>query len=224
MIISGIIFDIDGTLARTNKLIFETFRFIAEKYLHKHYTDEEIIALFGPTEEDLLREMLPPNEYEKAMQEFYAFYDYNHDKMASGFAGIAELLEFISQYKIPLAVYTGKGKVTAEITLRKENLFNYFDLIISGSEVPEPKPSQLAVDMFIEKFKLKRKEVVIIGDAIADIKTAEMSGITCLSAIWDSYAKADVKRLNPDFLFETVAELKRFLEKHLQPQPNQLNS
>ncbi len=218
MTISGIIFDIDGTLARTNKLIFETFRFIAKKYLNKHYTDDEIIALFGPTEEDLLRDMLPEQQYKQAMREFYDFYDCNHETMASSFAGITELLEFISQYKLPLAVYTGKGKVTAEITLRKENLLKYFDLIISGSDISEPKPSPLAVDMFINKYKLNKKEFVIIGDAVADIKTAELSGITCLSVVWDSYAKSEVIKLNPNFIFETVAELTQFLGNQL-PQP-----
>ena len=215
MKISGIIFDIDGTLARTNDLIFETFRFVAKKYIGKNYSDEEIISLFGPTEEDLLRDLIPESQYHQAMREFYDFYERNHTAMASGFIGIVELLDFISQHKIPLAVYTGKGKVTAEVTLRKENLLKYFDLIISGSALPEPKPSPLAVEMFVEKFNLNKNEIVIIGDAIADIKTAELSGITCLSAVWDSYAKADVIKRNPDFVFETVSELRSFLDKHL---------
>ncbi len=215
MKISGIIFDIDGTLARTNDLIFETFRFVAKKYIGKNYSDEEIISLFGPTEEDLLRDLIPESQYHQAMREFYDFYERNHTAMASGFIGIAELLDFISRRKIPLAVYTGKGKVTAEVTLRKENLLKYFDLIISGSDLPESKPSPLAVEMFVEKFNLNKNEIVIIGDAIADIKTAELSGITCLSAVWDSYAKADVIKRNPDFVFETVSELRSFLDKHL---------
>ena len=73
--------------------------------------------------------------------------------------------------------------------------------------------------MFIDRFNLNKKEVVIIGDAVADIKTAELSGITCLSVVWDSYAKSEVAKLNPNFTFETVAELTEFLKNQLPPQP-----
>ena len=48
----GFIFDIDGTLTSTNQLIFDSFNFIAKKYLDKTFTDEEIIAMFGPPEDD----------------------------------------------------------------------------------------------------------------------------------------------------------------------------
>ncbi len=52
----GFIFDIDGTLTCTNKLIFASFNHIAEKYLGRTFTDEEIHSLFGPTEDVILKE------------------------------------------------------------------------------------------------------------------------------------------------------------------------
>ena len=54
----GIIFDIDGTLTSTNDLIFATFNYVAEKYLKRSYSPKEITALFGPTEEVILEEMM----------------------------------------------------------------------------------------------------------------------------------------------------------------------
>ena len=52
----GIIFDIDGTLTSTNQLIFDSFNHIAKKYLNRTFTDDEIISLFGPTEDAILKE------------------------------------------------------------------------------------------------------------------------------------------------------------------------
>jgi len=54
----GFIFDIDGTLTSTNQLIFDSFNFIAKKYLNKSFTDEEIISMFGPTEDVILKKMV----------------------------------------------------------------------------------------------------------------------------------------------------------------------
>ncbi len=50
----GFIFDIDGTLTSTNQLIFDSFNFIAKKFLNKTFTDDEIIGLFGPTEGQII--------------------------------------------------------------------------------------------------------------------------------------------------------------------------
>ena len=68
----GIIFDVDGTLTFTNQLIFDSFNHITKKYLGRSYTDDEIIALFGPTEDVILREMCK-EEYESARKEYYAY-------------------------------------------------------------------------------------------------------------------------------------------------------
>jgi len=35
----GFLFDIDGTITSTNKLIFASFNYVAEKYLNKHLSD-----------------------------------------------------------------------------------------------------------------------------------------------------------------------------------------
>lgn len=49
--ISCLIFDMDGTLTRTNQLIIASFNHVAEKYFGIRLSPEEIIALFGPPEE-----------------------------------------------------------------------------------------------------------------------------------------------------------------------------
>ncbi|MDR7317817.1 beta-phosphoglucomutase-like phosphatase (HAD superfamily) [Brevibacillus nitrificans] len=43
-----LLFDFDGTVADTLPLIFTAFRSTFERFLQKHYTDDQIIALFGP--------------------------------------------------------------------------------------------------------------------------------------------------------------------------------
>jgi len=52
----GVIFDIDGTLTSTNELIFSTFNHITKKYLNKSLTNEEVVSLFGPTEDKIIED------------------------------------------------------------------------------------------------------------------------------------------------------------------------
>ena len=215
----GIIFDIDGTLTSTNKLIFASFNFITEKYLGKTFTNEEILKWFGPTEDVILKEFCGDN-YEKAREEYYKFYSDNHNRfMADIYPGMKEILDELKSRGVLLSIYTGKGREAARITLKKLEIYDYFDLIITGDEVKEHKPSPEGIEIFLEKFKLDKNEVLMIGDAPSDIKAAHAAGVKVASVLWDSLAKHHVLKMNTDYVFNTVAELKQFLLFSPRPTP-----
>ncbi len=205
----GIIFDIDGTLTSTNDLIFASFNFITKKYLGKTFSDEEILKWFGPTEDVILKEFCG-DDYEKAREEYYKFYSDNHF-MADIYPGIKEILDELKANGVLLSIYTGKGKEAATITLKKLNIYKYFDLIITGDEVKEHKPSPEGIEIFLDKFNLKKDEVIMIGDSPSDIKAAHSAGVKVASVLWDSLSKNKVLKMDSDFVFHTVEELKYFL-------------
>jgi pyrophosphatase PpaX len=206
----GIIFDVDGTLTSTNELIFETFRHVVKKYSNKDLSNEEIISLFGPTEDVILKEWYK-DKFEEARKDYYSFYRDNHH-MADLYPGIIEILKYLKEKNVLLSIYTGKGKEAAEITLKTLNVFDYFDLIITGDDVEEHKPSAEGIIKFVEKFNLSKESVLMIGDSTGDIKAARSANVKIASVVWDSYAKAEVLKLKSDFVFETVEELNGFLK------------
>ncbi len=206
----GIIFDIDGTILQSNKLIFATFNYVTEKYLGKTTTPEEIIALFGPTEGVIIKQLFKDN-FDNVMTDYYQFYSDNHNKMAKVFDGIVGLIDELKERKIFLSVYTGKGKGSTEITLDKLGIRNKFDMIVTGDDIIGHKPSPEGVDIFVNKYNLNRDRVLMIGDAPPDVKAAKTTGIKIASVLWDSYAKEEVLKMNSDYYFNTVEELREFL-------------
>jgi HAD superfamily hydrolase (TIGR01509 family) len=205
----GIIFDVDGTLTFTNQLIFDSFNHITKKYLGKSYSDDEIIALFGPTEDVILKEMCK-EEYESARSDYYAYYKNNHD-IARLYDGIKELIIDIDKTGTLLSIFTGKGTTSALITLDEFGLTNYFDMIVSGDDVENHKPSPEGIIMFLDKHKFNPKEVLMIGDAPSDIIAANECGVEIASVVWDSYAESEVRKLNSKNLFHSVADLRKFI-------------
>ena len=153
----GIIFDVDGTLTSTNDLIFETFRYISRKYLNKNPSNDEIMGLFGPTEEVILKEW-SGNNFETVKNDYFNFYSDNH-YMAELYPGIKEILDYIKSKNVLLSIFTGKGREAANITLKKLGVFDYFDLIITGDDVIEHKPSAKGINKFIDKFNLAKENI-----------------------------------------------------------------
>jgi len=205
----GIIFDVDGTLTYTNQLIFDSFNHITQKYLGRTFSDSEIIALFGPTEDVILKEMCK-DEYEYARADYYKYYKDNH-AIAQLYEGIKPLIIEIKNSGILLSVFTGKGRTSALITLDELGLTKYFDMIVSGDDVEDHKPSPEGIIKFLKKYKLNPSEVLMIGDAPSDIIAAKQAGVEIASVLWDSYAEEKVRELNGNNIFHSVDELRSFI-------------
>lgn len=207
----GIIFDVDGTLAETHELIFASFNHVAKKYLNKHLTNEEIVALFGPTEDVILKEWMK-NNYESARKDYFDFYESKHAEMAEIFPGLIEAIRYIKEKKIPLGIFTGKGRDSATITLKSIGVYDQFDLILSGDDVAEYKPSPEGILKFIERYKLKPERVLMVGDTEHDVIASQGAGVKCALVLWDEYSRNRCKGCKSDFRFFTVEEFVDFIK------------
>jgi HAD superfamily hydrolase (TIGR01662 family) len=205
----GFIFDIDGTLTSTNQLIFDSFNFIAKKYLSRTFTDEEIISLFGPTEDVILKQWCS-DKYEEARRDYYKYYS-DHHGISGLYEGIKEILHNLKSEGYPIGIFTGKGRTASLITLEKLGVDHYFDLIVTGDDVENHKPSPEGILEFINHFKLKPERVLMIGDSVSDVIASKKAGIKIASVLWDSYGHEEVKILNSDYYFHTVKDLNEFL-------------
>ncbi len=207
----GIIFDIDGTLTFTNRLIFDSFNHVTNKYLNKIFSDEEIIKLFGPTEDVILKQLCKGN-YEAARKDYYKYYQENHF-IAQLYDGIRELIIDLKKDNLLLSIFTGKGRTSSLITLDELGITDFFDLIVTGDDVENHKPSPEGINKFLEKFNLNPAEVLMIGDAPSDIIASKEAGVEIASVVWDSYSENEVRKLNSKNIFHTVNELRIYIFK-----------
>jgi HAD superfamily hydrolase (TIGR01509 family) len=202
-----VIFDVDGTLTRTNDLIFASFNHVAERYLGHRFTPAQIIALFGPPEEGAVQKVFGPENLERIMDELLAFYASQHSAMASLHAGIEEILDLLKRYGVRLAVFTGKGRKTTAITLNALHLASYFELVISGNDVLHHKPHPEGILRVLERFRSSPDEALMVGDSLSDIKAARAAGVPIASVLWDCYDPESIRRENGECVFERVEDL-----------------
>lgn len=210
-----IIFDVDGTLTATGRLIFDSFNHIAEVYAKRRFTDDEIIKMFGPPEEGALLSIVDESQIDEAMSEYLEYYRDHHAELAYLHEGMKEVLEYIKSRRCKLAIFTGKGRYTTRISLEQLGIMRYFDYIVTGNDVMNHKPSSEGLVKILNHFSLAPEEAVMIGDGVSDIKAAREAGIKVGVVLWDLYAGDKVRSMQTDYSFHTAKELEQWLRENL---------
>jgi HAD superfamily hydrolase (TIGR01549 family) len=211
--LSAVIFDMDGTITRSNDLIFGSFNCVAEKYLRKTFSPLEITRMFGPSEEVAVFNIVGREKLEDAMFDFWKFYRDEHNNISSMYNGIIELFEFLQLHKIKIALFTGKGKISTHISLQEFGIEKYFDCIVTGHDVVKHKPSGEGIEIILRELSLNKNETLMVGDAISDMKASEEVGVSCAVALWDSYAKEEILKVNPPNKFFEVEKFSKWIKK-----------
>ena len=214
--IKAVIFDIDGTLGNTLPLCIEAFRQTVEPLVHHPLTDEEIETTFGPNEAGTIKKLAPGSDYNKAAVDFLHHYEALHNSLCpQAFDGITDLLQTLKNKDIYLAVASGKGKESSEMTLQRFGIDSYFAIVKNGSLDGKQKPGD--IEHIIQSFgTVTKDETIYIGDSASDIEDSRKAGITAIAAAWAPTAKKEeLQKEQPDEMFNTVASFADWLNSRI---------
>jgi len=211
--LKNIIFDLDGTITDTLPVIFDAFNHIVSPYSGRRHDDDEIYSYFGPPEEEILARFIPADEVQDGMDKLYQYY-LDHGDRINIFDGLRKLLDMLLEKKIKTGLFTGKSRRGTEITLRQIGANGYFPYTITGNDVKNPKPDPEGVLELLKMMEAKPEQTLLIGDADADIRAGEASGVKTGLALWAGN-KNNETGLQPDYSFNSVSDLLKFLNKAL---------
>ncbi|MBM7573479.1 HAD family hydrolase [Aquibacillus albus] len=211
-----IIFDFDGTIADTLPVIFDAFKKVFKTYENKDLSSEDVKAMFGLAEEEMIRVNFSSKErVEEAIETLFHHYEEQHDTLVERSSAMEELLKFIQSKEIKLAVFTGKGRRGLDISLAKLNLASYFDVAITGDDVEHPKPHPEGLYKILDLLDTPKEEAMMIGDSNADIEAGKSAGVTTVAVQWLSHFQSDTYTTDPDHQFKDIYQFQQYLEKVL---------
>lgn len=212
--ISAVIFDLDGTLANTLPLCIQAFRHSVEPLIQRALSDTEIIATFGPSEEGTIM-ALAPDHYDKGVMDYLHYYEDLHGMCPVAFDGIKKLLDALKDNGIRIAMVTGKGKHSTEISLKYFELTHFFELIETGS----PKGARKAegIQVILDEWNdIRKEEVIYVGDAPSDIIASSKAGIPVIAAAWAETAEPEkLLELQPDEIFYSVEAFSNWIQQKI---------
>ena len=210
MRLRGMIFDLDGTLGDTIPVCIQAFQRTFHHYLGHFLTSQDILAMFGPSEEGLLQRQLPQT-WPQALDMYLEEYARAHAMCRAPFPGILPLLTTLQGRGVHLGIVTGKGPRSASISARVWGMDAYFDGIETGAVEGPVKPA--GIRALLTRWAVIPAETAYVGDAPYDIDAAKHAGVLAVAAAWAASAdSAALAARQPHVLFRSVEEFATWAE------------
>ena len=205
-------FDLDGTIGNTLPMCIQAFKTATQPYIGHELSDEEMVHTFGLNEEGMIGCVIDEPYRQQALNDFYVIYKELHQEMCPiPFEGIRELIALLKQKGIIVALITGKGINSCDITLKQFNMKDSFAKVITGNAERNIKSE--ALKELLHDYHLAANEIVYVGDALSDITECRKANVMCLSAAW-SIPQNEVTALensNPKNVFYSIPSLFKYL-------------
>ncbi|SDJ10353.1 NUDIX hydrolase N-terminal domain-containing protein [Salimicrobium halophilum] len=199
-----ILFDFDGTLADTLPLCIHAFQPVFKTYEGKNYSEEDIVAMFGPSEREIIRENVGNRNKEAAIDHYYDIYDREHEDFVPKNREVIEMLHYLKNSGMNLGIITGKARRSLDLSLEKLNMNDIFDVTIAGDEVEEPKPFPESVEKALDFLGASTEETLFLGDSGADIGAGKAAGVSTALVSWLPEYTGASSKVEPTYKFESL--------------------
>jgi len=200
-----LLFDLDGTLIYTNKLIIDSFKYTLKLHLDLDVEEGEIKRYFG----EPLINTLERFSVEKAEEMYDTYIKFNesiHDKSIRAFKNVESVLKELYKRGYSLNVVTSKRKVLARRGLEICNLLEYFDEVVAYEDTDLHKPYPDPIIKALSLLHADAEQALMVGDSGYDINCARNAGVRSVFVNW-SEAGFYQDNIRSDFVIDEFQHL-----------------
>lgn len=216
--IKAVVFDMDGIIFDSERLVIDCWKVVAEKYAIPDIEEacNECLGVNSvETKDKFLKRYgqdFPYDAYKSEMSKIY------HDNFDGGRLpmkiGVVELLEYIKEcgLKVALASSTRSEVVTQQ--LKDAGILKYFQVIVGGDMVTRSKPQP---DIFLkacEELGVAPQESFAIEDSYNGIRSAAAGHLRPLMVPDLMPPTSEMQNLS-EGIFDTLLEVKGYLKEIL---------
>ena len=210
--ISGVIFDLDGTLLNTLEDLTDSVNYALSKYSYPKKTLLQVRDAVGNGVKTLFQRLLPDGEnnsdFENIISEFKEHYRLNMYNKTRPYDGILEMLKVLKLKGIQTAVVSNKFD-TAVKELCKKYFGDLIHVAIGENEAEgvRKKPAPDSVFKAIEQMLVSIEHVIYVGDSEIDVQTANNAEIDCLGCTWGFRDKSVLQAEGVRYIIELPEQI-----------------
>lgn len=202
------VFDLDGTLTNSSETIYQTaiqtFNKLGLKVnLPKNELDKRIGAHFGEIFEELGIKVDDLENYIEIYKSLYIDF-IEHTTL---YPGVTDLLNFLVEKEIKVALLTTKAQTQAEMILEHFQLKKYFNYVMGRRPNIPHKPSPEPLKIILNELNVNPSEAIMIGDTEYDSRCGKSANAhTCL-VTYGYRTEAQLKNESPDYLVNSISAI-----------------
>lgn len=182
MKVKGLLFDLDGVIVSTEKNHFEAWQKTATR-LGITFSEQDNEALKGVNRVDSLRAILAMGNQEVSQETFDALLEFKNKVYLDSISdlnqqallpGVMNLLNLAKSKGIKIGL--GSSSKNAHMILNRLNISGFFDVVIDGNGVSDPKPHP---EVFLNGAKalgFLSSECLVFEDALSGVAAAKAGG------------------------------------------------
>ena len=206
----AILWDIDGTLIDTTRLIVAALDHIYREHAGRSLPPDQIRGLIGIPLREQVSIFGPPEQFGSATakmeHEFIRYYEANRHQERIIFEAV-EALILGKRGGLATGVVTSKNAEELSNTLPRLGIAPYLDCIISADDVRNPKPDPEGVLAALTRLGTRPDEVVFVGDTVHDLRAGKAAGVRRCAVSWGAATRANLLLEEPELFCNAPGEL-----------------
>lgn len=201
-----VLFDLDGTLTRSEEGITRSALYAAEKMGFPGHTQQEFMAFIGPPLFDSFRRIvgMSDEQADQAIRFFRERYSAVGWQENEVYAGIPHLLRSLKKNGVRVAIVTAKMQVFAERIAERFGLTPYLDAVVGSA--PEFRDSSKA-GLVARGVGLLGGPAVMIGDRCFDIEGGQANGADTVGVTYGYGAEEELVQAGATHIAHSTGEL-----------------
>jgi len=211
----AVIFDWDGTLADTRKVVVESFKRVLTEIgctVSNGFLERRIGTGTRKMLEDALNKCNITFDDEMLEELTGKKVRFQTELSASVnlFEGATDLLDALYG-KTRIALATMSSRPVIDKLLREKKVKKYFSAVVTADEISKPKPDPEIFLVAAAKLNLSPEDCVILEDSIFGVKAARAAKMKCIAIPSGAYSREELEKENPDLLVGSLTQTERIL-------------
>ena len=210
-----VFFDFDGTLVNTSKGIFHSLEYAFSKMGEPILDEEQMRKYIGPPLDwsFMTYNNMSQEDAKITTEHFRDDYRETGGMMHEVYSGVKEMLKNLKEKGKILAVATSKPEVHAIKIMKKQGLFEYFD-VISGATFDDKRKSKK--DVLLHAIDLAKPsdmaDCVLVGDTKSDAHGAVEVGMDCIGILYGFGSEKELLDAGATLVVGTPSEVVDIIE------------
>lgn len=173
--------------------------------LGREVTDAEVLARWGAP----LRERFAPltsstpELMEQLIDAYVAHYEAHHDRMASLFPGVYEMLAGLRRLGCAMGVVTSKRRRSTLQALDAFHLHPFIRVAVTADDVAAAKPAPDPIREALRRLGGHPGRALMVGDGAVDVLAARAADARSVAALWGARNIDAVLAAGPDYVAYT---------------------